>query len=70
MLPPLPEELLALILEDFALPIHDLDCPAGQVRNKRRGRQRRCQTTLGNACLHRVAWPNSIDNSATKLIFV
>jgi hypothetical protein len=34
MLPPLPEELLALVLEDFALPSHDLDCPAGQVRNK------------------------------------
>ena len=61
MIPTLPEDVLILILEDFALPNHDLDCPRGEER-KWKGRPRQCLTTLYNACLvsralHRISCP-------------
>lgn len=54
-IPSLPEELLVLILEDFALPNYD--------RSRSRARRRReCLTTLRNSCLaskslYRLTWP-------------
>lgn len=60
MVPPLPEEILALILEEFALPKYDMFC-TGRM-GKWRGGPRPCMTTLSNACLaskmmYRLAWP-------------
>jgi len=58
MVPSLPEEILALVLEEFALPINDIF----GVRRVGRDVPRSCMTALSNACLassmmYRLAWP-------------
>jgi hypothetical protein len=56
MVPTLPEEILALILEEFALQRHD------NLGQRSGGGPHICLTTLSNACLasktlYRIAWP-------------
>lgn len=60
MVPQLPEELLALILEEFALPSRNTFC-IGRLREWTYA-PRPCMTTLSNACLasksmYGLAWP-------------
>lgn len=61
-LPTLPEEILVLILEDFALPNNDREHVYLEATLPPIGRERLCLTTLANSCLasrslHRLAWP-------------
>lgn len=61
MIPPLPEELLGLILEHLALP-HIESSSLQKVQRGDRDCYRECLITLSNACLasktlHRLAWP-------------
>ena len=61
MLPTLPEDVLVLIMRDFKVPNHDMECPI-EYESEWRGRTSQCITTLRNACLvskslHRIARP-------------
>jgi hypothetical protein len=61
-IPPLPEELMVLILEDFALPGSGPDDGFSPWHKATGRRQRECMTTLSSMCLaskslHRLAWP-------------
>jgi hypothetical protein len=61
-IPPLPEELIVLILEDFALPGFGSDDDFSPWRKAHGCRQRECMKTLSSSCLaskslHRLAWP-------------
>jgi hypothetical protein len=62
IIPSLPEELIVLILEDFALPGSGPDEDSSPWYKATGRRQRECVTTLSSLCLasknlHRLAWP-------------
>jgi hypothetical protein len=61
-IPPLPEELIVLILEDFALPGSGPDDGFSPWYKATGRRQRECMKTLSSSCLvskslYRLAWP-------------